>query len=105
MIFFYSTTRFDSFRIKTVLILAYSVGAMLFANAERSDIIMIVGVTRRIDNLGRITIPSEIRRSYKLKKNDIVEIIGTDEGILIRIPGIQIIREPVCNLIDDCTEQ
>lgn len=55
---------------------------------------MVIGITRRIDELGRVTIPSEIRRTYSLKKNDVVEIVGTDEGILLRVPGITVIREP-----------
>lgn len=56
---------------------------------------MIIGVTRHIDELGRVTIPSEIRRTYSLKKNDVVEIVGTDEGILLRVPGIKVIKEQV----------
>lgn len=54
---------------------------------------MVVGVTRRVDELGRVTIPAEIRKTYQLNKNDIVEIIGTTEGILLRIPGIEFIRK------------
>ena len=53
---------------------------------------VVVGVTRRIDDLGRITIPSEIRRTYQLEKNDPVEIIGTKDGILLRVPNIRIIK-------------
>ena len=48
---------------------------------------VVVGVTRRIDDLGRITIPSEIRKTYQLDKNDPVEIIGTEDGILLRVPN------------------
>ena len=53
---------------------------------------VVVGVTRRIDDLGRITIPSEIRRTYQLEKNDPVEIIGTKDGILLRVPNIRIVQ-------------
>ena len=53
---------------------------------------VVVGVTRRIDDLGRITIPSEIRKSYQLEKNDAVEIIGTKDGILFRVPNIRITK-------------
>ena len=56
---------------------------------------MIIGVTHHIDELGRVTIPSEIRRTYSLKKNDVVEIVGTDEGILLRVPRIKVIKEQV----------
>lgn len=54
---------------------------------------VIVGVTRRIDDLGRVTIPSEIRRTYQLDKNDLVEILGTSDGILLRVSGVEVIRK------------
>ncbi len=54
---------------------------------------VVVGVTRRVDDLGRVTIPAEIRKTYQLNKNDMVEIIGTSEGILLRVPGIEVIRK------------
>jgi len=53
----------------------------------------IVGITRRIDEMGRITIPSEIRRIFSIEKYDMVEIIGTSEGILIRVPDIEIVKK------------
>ena len=37
---------------------------------------VVVGVTRRVDDLGRVTIPAEIRKTYQLNKNDMVEIRG-----------------------------
>ncbi len=51
-----------------------------------------IGITRHIDDLGRITLPSEIRKTYQLQKHDVVEIVGTAEGILLRIPQITIVR-------------
>lgn len=53
---------------------------------------VVVGVTRRIDDLGRITIPSEIRKTYQLDKNDPVEIIGPEDSILLRVPNIRITK-------------
>ena len=53
----------------------------------------IIGITRHIDDLGRITLPSEIRKMYQLEKNDAVEIVGTAEGILLRIPEITVVRK------------
>lgn len=87
-------TRFDSFFSIFAVILAYSIETMLYAN-EKGVVMMIIEVTRHIDELGRVTIPSEIRRTYSLKKNDVVEIVGTDEGILLRVPGIKVIKEQV----------
>ena len=53
---------------------------------------VVVGVTRRIDDLGRITIPSEIRKTYQLDKNDPFEIIGPEDSILLRVPNIRITK-------------
>lgn len=54
---------------------------------------VVVGVTRRIDDLGRITIPSEIRKTYQLDKNNPVEIIGTEDGILL---SLSVKRRSIC---------
>lgn len=53
----------------------------------------IIGIIRHIDDLGRITLPSEIRKTYQLEKNDVVEIVGTADGILLRIPEITVVRK------------
>lgn len=37
-----------------------------------------------IDSLGRIVIPSLIRKTYNMEKNESVELIMLDEGILMR---------------------
>lgn len=41
------------------------------------------GIVRRIDDLGRIVIPKEIRNRYKLREGDPMEIYTTDEGIVL----------------------
>ena len=41
------------------------------------------GMTRRIDELGRLVIPKEIRRSLKIKDNDQVEINIIDDKIVL----------------------
>ena len=41
------------------------------------------GITRRIDDLGRIVIPKELRKNLKIKENEVLEIfINNDEIIL-----------------------
>lgn len=40
------------------------------------------GVIRHIDDLGRVVIPKEIRRTLKLKENDPLEIFTTDDGMV-----------------------
>lgn len=43
-----------------------------------------VGIVKEIDKVGRICIPKNIRTRLKLEKE--VEIIVTEEGVLIRCP-------------------
>lgn len=40
-------------------------------------------IVKRIDNLGRIVLPKEIRRKLKLRENDEVEIILNDESSVL----------------------
>ena len=43
------------------------------------------GITRRIDDLGRIVIPKEIRKNLKIKENEVLEIfINNDEKKLLQ---------------------
>ena len=42
------------------------------------------GIVRKVDGLGRIVLPIELRRQYNLMSGDSAEIIGTDDGILIK---------------------
>ena len=42
------------------------------------------GVVRRIDELGRIVIPKEIRKSMRIKNGDSLEIFLNDEDIVLR---------------------
>ena len=41
-----------------------------------------VGITKEIDNLGRLVIPKELRERYGLGKT--VELVATDEGVLVK---------------------
>jgi AbrB family transcriptional regulator (stage V sporulation protein T) len=42
------------------------------------------GIVRRIDDLGRIVIPKEVRRKFKIREGEPMEIFVTDEGILFK---------------------
>lgn len=42
------------------------------------------GIIRRFDDLGRIVIPKEIRRKFKINSGEPVEIYTTEEGILLK---------------------
>ena len=51
-----------------------------------------IGIVRKIDSLGRVTLPKELRRVFMLDKNDEIEILATDDGILLRVPNIEVRR-------------
>ncbi|MEI5919488.1 AbrB/MazE/SpoVT family DNA-binding domain-containing protein [Bacillus cereus] len=42
------------------------------------------GVTRKIDELGRIVIPMELRRTLGIKEKDPMEIFVEDENIILK---------------------
>lgn len=42
------------------------------------------GIVRRIDDLGRIVIPKEIRRIMRVNEGSPMEIYVTEEGILLK---------------------
>ena len=51
---------------------------------EKGGIILkATGVVRRIDDLGRIVIPKEIRRTLRIKEGDPLEIFTDKEGEVI----------------------
>lgn len=41
------------------------------------------GIIRRIDDLGRVVIPRELRRALKIKEGDPLEIFTTREGCIV----------------------
>ena len=51
----------------------------------------LIGIFKKFDNLGRIVIPKEFRERYAL--NNEVEIIATQDGILIKNPDYFLTRE------------
>lgn len=49
-----------------------------------------IGVIKEIDNLGRIVIPKEMRLLYSFERE--VELILTEEGVLIRSPKYKLVK-------------
>lgn len=43
-----------------------------------------LGIVRRIDDIGRVVIPKDIRRQYNLEEGDPLEFFTTEEGILLK---------------------
>ena len=50
------------------------------------------GIVRRIDDLGRIVIPKEIRRSFRIKEGDPLEIFTDAEGEVIFKKGTPVTK-------------
>ena len=50
-----------------------------------------IGMLRKLDSLGRLVLPVEMRNFYHMEKDDDVEIIPTKEGILLRKPSYVVI--------------
>ena len=61
------------------------------------------GVTRRIDELGRIVIPKEIRRNLGIRDGETLEIYTNDEGIFLQkhsvLHNMQEIGTKLCDII------
>ena len=51
-----------------------------------------VGIVKEIDKLGRVVIPKELRERFGL--NQEVEIIATEEGIVLRNPEYKLVKIP-----------
>lgn len=47
------------------------------------------GIVRRMDDLGRVVLPKELRRTFDIKEGDPLEVFVTDQGIVLRkyVPG------------------
>ena len=61
----------------------------------------LIGITRKVDHMGRVTLPKEYREFFKMPTGKRVEIFATDEGILIRVPN----RETVETTIETVQER
>ena len=53
---------------------------------------MRVGMLKKVDNLGRITIPKEYREFYHLNERDVVCLVDTDKGVLITNPKFKVVE-------------
>ncbi len=47
-------------------------------------------IKRKVDNLGRITIPKDFREYYHMKKHEFVCLVDTKEGLLITNPNYKV---------------
>ena len=52
-----------------------------------------IGMIRELDNLGRLVIPKEMRKMFRLEKE--VEMVITEEGILLRSPKYVLVERKI----------
>ncbi len=55
------------------------------------DRIMLFGIKKKVDVLGRIVLPKELREIYHIREGDAVEVAATENGILIKKPGYKLV--------------
>lgn len=62
-----------------------------------------VGIPRRIDELGRVVIPAELRRALDISEHDLIEIIAEEDRIILqKYSDRDIFTGERENLIDYC---
>ena len=54
-----------------------------------------IGIIRKMDSLGRVVIPKEFRRVFGIGNNENIEILATEQGILLRLPDIEVRRRSI----------
>ncbi len=60
-------------------------GQILNFKEEKSDILLkATGIVRKVDELGRIVIPMELRRTFSIDEADPLEIYTDDEKIILK---------------------
>lgn len=59
------------------------------------------GVIRKLDGLGRIVIPKEIRQVYNIREGDALEVYTNKEGILLKKPDMSCV---ICGSSADLKE-
>ncbi len=43
-------------------------------------------IRRQVDKFGRVVLPNDLRKHYKIDKGGVVVIVATEEGILLKKP-------------------
>lgn len=64
------------------------------------------GIIRRIDDLGRVVIPKEIRRTLRIREGDPLELFTAHDGIFFKkynpISDVRDIVKSLEEFLDDC---
>lgn len=83
-------TRFDNFFNIQCDIICSQRKSYSVSEQKRSDKMTPIGIIRKVDDLGRIVIPKEIRNFYHIGANDEIEIVTTTNGIVLRKPEYEV---------------
>ena len=62
---------------------------------------MQIGIIKEIDKLGRLVIPKEMRKRFSI--DGMVELVLTEEGILIKKPMLSLLEEKISKRNDSET--
>jgi transcriptional pleiotropic regulator of transition state genes len=62
---------------------------------------MYVAATKKVDELGRIVLPKEIRDELEIKEGDALDICVDRDNIILRKPGKRCV---ICRTADNLTE-
>ena len=62
---------------------------------------MQIGIIQEIDKLGRLMIPKEMRKRFSI--DGMVELVLTEEGILIKKPMLSLLEEKISKRNDSET--
>ena len=54
------------------------------------------GIVRKIDELGRIVLPVELRKTLRIAEGDSLEITCADDGIMLKKKGLLVDCEAFC---------
>jgi transcriptional pleiotropic regulator of transition state genes len=58
----------------------------------------VTGIVRRVDELGRIVLPKELRKTYDIKEKDPIEIFVDEDKIILKK------YEPACIFCDNASD-
>ncbi len=58
----------------------------------------VTGIVRRVDELGRVVLPKELRKTYDIKEKDPIEIFVDEDKIILKK------YEPACIFCDNASD-
>ena len=69
-------------------IVCIDIQQILCVYSERREKMKSTGIVRKVDNLGRIVIPKEIRRTFEIDLDDDIEIYVEGDKIILKKRGL-----------------